>query len=136
MRLFTETSSLATSVFDEDDQDPSSGLDPGSEYDDQEQAILDEAFEASPHEPDPPSFDVTSGDDLVDRLPSEGDVSTEVQKSFWAMVVLMKIALLALSLGTMLAYFRGQVWIAAGLGFLGVFAAVRLYLRIRRFGED
>lgn len=105
-------------------------------YDDQEETVLEETFESSPHEPDPPSFDVTSGDDLVDRLPADSDVPNDVQKSFWAMVVLLKIGLLALSLGTMLAYFRGQFAIAAGLGFLGVFAAVRLYLRIREFGEE
>jgi hypothetical protein len=124
-------------VTEEDrDRDRPEGYADEGKYDDQEATFLEETFESSPNEPDPPSFDATSGEDLVNRLPAESDVSTEVKQSFWAMVVLLKIALLALSLGAMLAYFRGQFWIAAGLGFLGIFAAVRLYLRIREFGED
>lgn len=137
MRLFDEEPSLSNSVYeDEEGPDRPDDVDPESEYDDQEETLLDETFDSSPHEPEPPSFDATSGEDLVDRLPAGSDVPEGVQKEFWAMVVLLKIALLALSLGAMLAYFRGQFLIAAGLGFLGVFAAVRLFLRIRAFGED
>lgn len=107
-----------------------------SETDDRAETLLEETFESTPHEPEPPSFDVTSGEDLVERLPSDSEVPDDVRKSFWAMVVLLKIALLALSLGAMFAYFRGEFELAAGLGLLGSVAAVRLYLRVRAFGED
>jgi hypothetical protein len=121
---------------EEDEPEPPGDDGPASVSDDQEATFLEETFESSPHEPDPPSFDATSGEDLVERLPSGTDVSSDVRKSFWAMVVLMKIALLSLSLGAMLAYFRGQVAIAAGLALVGGVAAIRLLVRIRAYGDE
>lgn len=104
--------------------------------DEQESTFLEETFESSPHEPEPPSFDATSGEDLVERLPSNAEVSSDVRKSFWAMVVLVKIALISLSLGAMLAYFRGQVAIGGGLVLVGALAAIRLVHRIRTYGDE
>lgn len=118
----------------DDDEAAASG--DGEDAYEQPTDLVEETFEASPHEPDPPSFDVTSGEDLVDDLPSGAEVSSHVRRSFWEMVVLLKIALLALSLGIMLAYFRGRIDIAAGLGLVAAVAGVRLLWRVRAYDDD
>lgn len=114
-----------------------SEADDSSGGDDRQSAdFVEDSFEASPHEPDPPSFDVTSGEDLVDNLPAGSEVSSDVRRSFWEMVVLIKIALLAISLGIMLAYFRGWLDVAAGLGVVAAVAGLRLVWRVRSFDDE
>lgn len=80
-----------------------------------------------------PSFDVTSGEDLVDRLPSGDEVPDEVEQRFWKTVLLLKVTLLSLTLAVLLAYFRGRYLIAGGLGALGLLAAGRTAMEIRAF---
>ncbi|GAB3684128.1 hypothetical protein GCM10028857_12710 [Salinarchaeum chitinilyticum] len=124
----------------EDDRDEANDSAVSDDADDtadgQSADFVEGRFEASPHEPDPPSFDVTTGEDLVDDLPSGSEVSSDVRRSFWEMVVLLKIALLSLSLGIMLAYFQGRIALAAGLGLVTAVASVRLLWRVRSFDGD
>lgn len=98
--------------------------------------------EPSEHEPDLPDpgaeaedveFDVTSGEDLVDRLPDESDISQDVKQSFWTVVILLDVAGISLALGLMVAYFWG--WTSRGglLVAIGLVAATGAYVRIRRF---
>lgn len=93
---------------------------------------LDESLDPSASEPDP-SFDVTTGDDLVDQLPSGSDVPTEVKREFWTAALLLKIAILALTGAALLAYFRGALVAAAVLAGVGLLAASRTLLKVRRF---
>ncbi|WP_248515320.1 DUF7322 domain-containing protein [Salinarchaeum laminariae] len=116
--------------------EPPADQEDATDSDDQPTDFVEGTFEASPHEPDPPSFDVTSGEDLVENLPSGDEVSADVRRSFWEMVVLIKIALLALSVGIMLAYFQGRFDLAAGLGLVAALAGVRVLLRIRSFDGE
>lgn len=116
--------------------DPSAETDDPEESDEQSTDFVEQTFEASPHEPDPPTFDVTSGEDLVDDLPSGDEVSSDVRRSFWEMVVLGKIALLALGVGVMFAYFEGRLDVAVGLGLVAVVAGARLRSRIRAFDGE
>lgn len=117
------------------DETPADGGDP-EEPDDQPTDVVEETFEASPHEPDPPNFDVTTGEDLVDSLPSGTEVPSDVRRSFWEMVVLLKIVLLALSVAITLAYFRGRFDVAAGLGLVAAVAGLRLLFRVRSYDDE
>lgn len=98
--------------------------------------------EPSEHEPDLPDpgaeaedveFDVTSGQDLVDRLPDEAEIDRELKETFWTVVVLLDVAGIAIALGLLLAYFWG--WTSRGglLVAIGLVAGVGAAVRIRRF---
>jgi hypothetical protein len=65
--------------------------------------------EKSPHEPE--EFDPSSlGPDVPEAPnPPDGTGDNEVAALFWKLVVVFNVALLALSLGPMLAYFEGRV---------------------------
>lgn|GEM_PF-6281636 len=90
--------------------------------------------ESDPGSPEAePTFDVTTGEDLVESLPSGSEVPSEVSEAFWGAVVLTKIALISLSLAAMIAYFRGELLLAAGLAVVGVLAGARTVHRVRSF---
>lgn len=101
--------------------------------------VLNERSEYEPDEPDPGAeaenveFDVTSGEDLVASLPDESDVSPELVKLFWSIVLIVNGAVLAVSLGPMLIYFRGMWTWGGGLVILGVIGFLSAYLRYRRY---
>lgn len=78
-------------------------------------------------------FGVTTGAELVDQLPGESEVPREVRRTFWSLVVLLKIAILGVSFGIMLAYFWGWATVGGFLVFLGLFASVHAYVRVRRY---
>ena len=65
--------------------------------------------EKSPQEPD--EFDPTSlGPDVPEAPdPPEASANSDVTALFWKLVVVFNVAILALSVGPMLAYFEGQV---------------------------
>lgn len=65
--------------------------------------------EKSPHEPE--EFDPSSLGPDVPEAPNapDGTGDSEVAALFWKLVVVFNVALLALSVGPMLAYFEGQV---------------------------
>lgn len=85
--------------------------------------------------------DVTSrwGDPERDlpRVPSvdvdESDVDPEVQATFWRSVFLANVAVFALTVGPMVAYFRGWWRIGAVAVALGVIMVFRIYQHYRAF---
>ena len=86
--------------------------------------------EKSPFEPD--EFDPSSlGPDIPE--PPEGGASNEVTALFWKLVVVFNIALLALSLGPMFAYFRGNVDLGLQLTAAGAILFAYGYFRYQRF---
>lgn len=96
---------------------------------------LDDSLDPSSQE-DAPSFDVTSGEDLVETLPSGSEVPAEVRRAFWTSAILLKVAILALSGAALLAYFRGELVLAAGLVAVGLLAATRTALKVRSFRQS
>ncbi|MFD1512289.1 DUF7322 domain-containing protein [Halomarina rubra] len=86
----------------------------------------DDPWPDEPEEFDPdslaPSVDIPEANDL-----SESDVSDGLFKAFWGSVVFLNVALLGLSLGAMLLYFRGDVWFGGGSLLVGAVGAVFAY---------
>ena len=75
--------------------------------------------EKSPYEPE--EFDPSSlGPDVPE--PPDGGANSEVTSLFWQLVVVFNIALLALSVGPMLAYFEGRVELGIQLFLVGLIA--------------
>ncbi|MBX0286090.1 DUF7322 domain-containing protein [Haloarcula salinisoli] len=89
--------------------------------------------EKSPYEPD--EFDPSSlGPDVPEAPdPPEGAANTEVTALFWKLVVVFNIALLALSVGPMLAYFEGQVDLGIRVTVVGAIMAAYGLFRYRQF---
>ena len=85
--------------------------------------------EKSPYEPD--EFDPSSlGPDVPE--PPEGG-GGEVASLFWKLVVVFNVALLALSLGPMFAYFRGDTDLGLQLTAAGLILFAYGYFRYRKF---
>ncbi|WP_254273720.1 DUF7322 domain-containing protein [Haloarcula marina] len=78
--------------------------------------------EKSPYEPD--EFDPESLGPPVPKAPNppDGGASSEAAGLFWKLVLVFNVALLALSVGPMLAYFRGQVDLGIRVFLVGVVA--------------
>jgi len=89
--------------------------------------------EKSPFEPD--EFDPSSlGPDVPEApSPPEGAANSDVTALFWKLVVVFNVALLALSVGPMIAYFEGDVDLGIRITLVGVIAAAYGYFRYRRF---
>ena len=88
--------------------------------------------EKSPYEPD--EFDPSSlGPDVPE--PPEGG-GGEVTALFWKLVVVFNIALLALSLGPMFAYFRGDIDLGLQLTAGGAVLFAYGYFRYRKFVRE
>ncbi|HMB50923.1 MAG TPA: hypothetical protein VKM69_09710 [Natronoarchaeum rubrum] len=92
--------------------------------------------EKSPYEPD--EFDPSSlGPDVPEAPdPPDGAANSEVTSLFWQLVVVFNIALLALSVGPMLAYFDGRVDLGVRITLVGALAFAYGYVRYRRFVKD
>ena len=78
--------------------------------------------EKSPYEPE--EFDPSSlGPDVPEApIPPDGTGDREVAALFWKLVVVFNVALLALSVGPMLAYFEGQVELGIQIFLIGLIA--------------
>ena len=76
--------------------------------------------EKSPYEPE--EFDPSSlGPDVPEApSPPDGEGYSDVQSLFWKLVVVFNVALLALSLGPMFAYFEGRVEFGLRIFLVGV----------------
>lgn len=101
--------------------------------DDDEEAWPDEPDELDPDELGPSAPDPASNVD-TDTAGAIGDVDEELLRSFWGAVFFLNVALLAVAVGSMLVYFRGD-WSSGGAGLAvggvsAVFAA-RYYLQGR-----
>ena len=95
--------------------------------------------EKSPYEPE--EFDPSSlGPDVPEApSPPDGAADTEVAALFWKLVVVFNIALLALSVGPMLAYFEGQVEFGLRVFLVGVIAfayGTFRYVQFRRERDE
>ena len=101
--------------------------------------VLDERSEQEPSEPDPGAdaerveFGVTSGEDLVEGLPDAAEASPDVKRTFWVSVLLVKVAVFAITLGLLTAYFWGWTTRGGLLVLGGSLAIVDVYVRVRRF---
>jgi hypothetical protein len=91
--------------------------------------------EKSPYEPE--EFDPSSlGPDIPEAPdPPDGATNSEVTSLFWKLVVVFNVALLALSVGPMLAYFEGRVELGLRVTAIGIIAFGYGYLRYRQFVE-
>lgn len=89
--------------------------------------------EKSPYEPD--EFDPSSlGPDIPEAPePPDGAANSEVTSLFWKLVVVFNIALLALSVGPMLAYFEGRVELGLRVTLVGAVTFSYGVIRYRRF---
>ncbi|WP_336345875.1 DUF7322 domain-containing protein [Halalkalicoccus ordinarius] len=104
--------------------------------------LPDELDERSKHEPDEPDL----GPDVPDATSSGGllgpeGTSKELLGTFWKLVLLFNVGLLAASLGAMLLVFEGRLRLGGGLlaaGLLALGRGVYRYRRIdpRSLGED
>ncbi|QOS11013.1 hypothetical protein DEQ92_04500 [Haloferax sp. Atlit-6N] len=72
----------------------------------------------------------SDGDDAPEFSP---DVNPEVARLFWASVVLANVGLAGVTVGPMLAYFRGDTLLGAGLFLFGVVVLARVYSVYREF---
>ncbi|WP_324663109.1 DUF7322 domain-containing protein [Haloarcula sediminis] len=89
--------------------------------------------EKSPHEPE--EFDPSSlGPDVPE--PPDGAGNSEVASVFWKLVLVFNVALLALSLGPMFAYFRGNVGLGLQLTAAGAILFAYGYYRYRQFVRE
>lgn len=79
------------------------------------------------------AFDVTAEEDPLDGRPDESEVPTDVRRTFWILVLQLKVAILGVSIGLVLAYAWGPTIESGLLVLLGLVAAGRAYRRIRRF---
>ncbi|WP_436906677.1 DUF7322 domain-containing protein [Halosimplex marinum] len=88
-------------------------------------------------EVDVPEVDVPEVDhDYGDADAFDADVDPELRRTFWRLVVVFDVALLALSLGPMFVYFRGD-WATGGPLFaLGAVAFAYGVLTYRRYRAD
>ncbi len=68
--------------------------------------------------------------------PIDGDADPEIQKEFWAQVILFNIALFALSLGIMLIGFQRRWTIGGVLVLAGLVTFARGYSRYRAVQKD
>lgn len=91
------------------------------------QGVLSEKSRYEPDEFDPSSL----GPDVPE--PPDGAANSEVTSLFWKLVAVFNIALLALSVGPMLAYFDGRVDLGLRITFVGVIAFAYGYFRYRQF---
>lgn len=92
--------------------------------------------EKSPYEPD--EFDPSSlGPDVPEAPdPPAGAANSGVTSLFWKLVFVFNIALLALAVGPMLAYFDGRVDLGIRVTLVGAAAFAYGYVRYRRFANE
>jgi hypothetical protein len=89
---------------------------PGDDEHNQSPGVFSEKSEYEPAEFDPESL----GPDVPS--PSDSDYSGDATGLFVRLVIVFNVALLALSLGPMLAYFEGQVDLGLRIFLVGVIA--------------
>ncbi|MFB6126341.1 MAG: hypothetical protein ABEJ79_03455 [Halolamina sp.] len=93
-----------------------------------------------PTEPDPEPELGSPADELASvpepSVPDTDEVDAETRTTFWASVLLANGAVLLVSLGPMLAFFRGQTLLGGGLFVAGCLLFARLYVYYRSFRSD
>jgi hypothetical protein len=99
--------------------------DPEADLTDYEEELVD--VPEPPEAPAPPSVP-----DPSENL-RDGDVPRYVRTYFWRTVLIVDYAIAAVAIGPMLAYFRGDLQLGAGLTASGLFAFGYAYVLYRRF---
>lgn len=99
--------------------------DPEADLTDYEAELVD--VPDPPQAPEPPSVP-----DPTENL-RDGDVPRYVRTYFWRTVLIVDYAIAAVAIGPMLAYFRGDLQLGAGVTASGLFAFGYAYLLYRRF---
>lgn len=84
-------------------------------------------------EPDPEARLIPETPSASIPNPAEADVSDDLFKTFWGLVVTLNLGLFAISFGPMLVYFRGQWRLGGGLFLLGVAAFGYAYYKYRAY---
>ncbi len=94
-------------------------------------SVEPDAFDPTSVEPD--AFDLDeSGIDIPEAPdPTENDVPPGVRRTFWLIVLMANLGLLALSVGVMIVVFRGQLRFGGSLVVLGLLALLVGYFRYR-----
>lgn len=104
--------------------------------------VFDERSDDEPEEPDPGAeaeaveFEATSSEELVEDLPDASDVPADVKRTFWLAVLLLKVGVIAIALGCMLAYFWGWTTRGGLLVLAGVLAVADVAVRVHRFDPE
>lgn len=99
--------------------------DPEAELTDYEEELVD--VPEPPEAPEPPSVP-----DPSENL-RDGDVPRYVRTYFWRTVLIVDYAIAAVAIGPMLAYFRGDLQLGAGVTASGVLAFGYAYFLYRGF---
>lgn len=99
--------------------------DPEADLTDYEEELVD--VPEPPRAPEPPSVP-----DPTENL-GDGDVPRYVRTYFWRTVLIVDYAIAAVAIGPMLAYFRGDLQLGAGVTASGLLAFGYAYLLYRRF---
>lgn len=111
--------------FDPDSVDDESQTDPGAIAEGKARDM--EAELLSRHESPEKRLD-----ERLEQLASN-EASSSVSVPFWAAAIFANVGLLLISLGPMVAYFRGQYVVGAVLTVAGCFALYRTYTTYRSF---
>ena len=90
-----------------------------------EQYEPDEPDPETKYAPDVPSVSIPDA--------SDADVPPELARAFWSVVIAVNIGLLAVSLGAMFIYFRGQWRLGGGAVVLGVGMLCSAYFKYWRY---
>lgn len=120
----------------DDDPWPNEPDDPGNAAEMEDSAVPDEQELLDDLGPDTPAVEIPEPPD-----PSEADVSADLVRTFWRLVIIFNIAVFALGVGPMLVFFWGE-WERGGLVFvLGLATFVYGYASYKRatsrdFGSD
>jgi len=102
----------------DDERWPNEPSDPARAVEPDEQDALEDLG------PDVPEVEIPEAPD--------GDVSSELARSFWKLVAIFNVALFAASLGPMLAVFRGEIVTGTAVFVMGVGFFVYGYVRYTR----
>lgn len=85
----------------------------------------DEPDPEAEYAPDPPSVSIPDT--------SDADVPPELAQVFWSVVVAVNVGVLAVSLGCMFIYFRGEWRLGGSAVILGVGTLLYGYVKYRRY---
>ena len=105
---------------------------------------LDDAGESEsdpwPDEPDEFDPDSLTPDTPIagngEAIDAESDIDDELLRGFYAAVVLANVGLFGLSLGAMVAYFRGQLLLGGVAMLVGASALLRTYQLVEKHGGN
>jgi len=94
-------------------------------FGDPEEGLIPEVTSSEPEEPD------------TDQLSRDlSEVDADLLNTFAVCVVLTNLAVLLVSVGALLAVFRGQLWIGGGLVVIGSLTVGRVYQYYRSYKRD